>query len=115
MSDAPTFPIIWDSGASTALTFAKSDFVVSFHQLTSPVSLSGVAQQVTIEGERKVRWSILDQHGSLRTLTVPALYITKFSVQQLSISHLLQEYQGESIQMSHKGLEMSGIPGDSAR
>ena len=80
MSDASTFPIIWDSGTSTASTFAKSDFVVSFCQFTSPVSLSGVAQKVTIEGEGKVRWSILDQHGSLCTLTVPALYIPKSSV-----------------------------------
>ena len=80
MSDASTFPIIWDSGASTALTFAKSNFVASFRQFTSPVSLSVVAQKVTIEGEGKVHWSILDQHGSLHTLTVPALYVPKSSV-----------------------------------
>ena len=78
-----------------ALTFAKSDFVVSFRQFTSLVSLSGVAQKLTIEGEGEVCWSILDQHGSLCTLTVPALYVPKSSVQLLSISHLLQEYQAK--------------------
>ena len=82
---------------------------------SQPLYPLGVAQKVTIEGEGKVRWSVLNQHGSLCTLTVPALYVPKSSVRLLSISHLLQEYQGKTIQMSHKGLEMSSIPGDSAR
>ena len=113
--NSSSFPIIWDSGASIAVSNTKSDFVGSIRKVRPDLQLKGVAQGVPINGLGTVHWSVMDTRGNLRTLKLLALFIPSANCRLLSTTHLLQQYPGETITLQDCGLTLSGIQDDSTR
>ena len=116
MTDLTMFPIVWDSGASTAVSFCKKDFVGPIEPLEDEeMQLSGVAQEVKVEGTGHVKWSMMDESGGLRTFVLPALHVPLSTIRLLSTTHLLQTYPGESITQTYSSVRLSGIKDDPKR
>ena len=57
-------------------------------------------------------WSVLDEAGMLRTLKVPALYISDAKVELLRANSLWDAYPEETATFYPQGATMSGVPGD---
>ncbi len=94
-----TFRLIWDSGASICITHDKTDFVGALESAGALTYLHGVTKGLRIQGKGNVLWTILDIHGQLRTLKIPAYYVPQSNVRLLSTAALLQIYSDEEIRV----------------
>ena len=103
--------IIWDSGASASITLNKQTFVKGVKHVPTSVKLIGLAKNLRIEGVGKVAWNVLDHHGNLRLLCIPAYYVPGSLTRLLSTSSLLQTYPNETILIEPHQLKLSGVPG----
>ena len=110
-SEAGSFPIVWDSGASVSITPSKADFI-SFMSKSALSSLNAVANSHTVRGVGFVKWSVRDDQGNLRTLKVKAYYVPASKVRLLSTSTLLKTLPSEQITMQSDSITLSGCPGD---
>jgi GAG-pre-integrase domain len=109
------FPVIWDSGASIAISHEKLDFVGPISRPSTINQFNGIAKGLRIEGEGKVSWSFHDLTGKLRTLKLPAYYVPKIRVLFLSTTSLLQTYSDETIRVEAHPMTMSVTPNDPNR
>ena len=108
-----SFLIIWDSGASVAVTFQKSDFV-NFQKCSTTVQGVGNANNA-VKGKGQVLWSIHDSKGMLRHLKLDAYYIPSCKVRLISTASLLDRYEDETIQITGNQLILSGNPNNPNR
>ena len=108
-----SFPIIWDSGASIAVTHHKSDFI-NFTPCHTTVKGVGNANNA-VKGKGQVLWSIHDSSGMLRHLKLDAYYIPSCKVRLISTTSLLESYNDESIHITGNNMTLSGKPGDPSR
>ena len=82
--------VIWDSGASISITHCNSDFIGEMGPAPMCVRLKGLAKGLKIQGMGHVMWAILDTHGMLRRLKLPAYYVPRSPVRLLSTTSFLQ-------------------------
>ena len=105
--------IVWDSGASVSVGNDATDFQRTLTMANaSPIQVKGVSQGVTVSGQGKVLWYLIDTTGMLCAIQVPALYIPEANVQLLITSSLLQVYKEEHIIQQPSGMTLSRIDGD---
>ena len=114
MGKSDMFPIIWDSGASTCVTFDKEDFL-SFNNTTNHKPMKSISGSHVVCGEGYVLWSIPDETGVLRNLKLKALYVPDCTVRLLSTEGLLQSYKGEKIELQQGTLRLSGSKSENGR
>ena len=76
------------------------------------LNVKGDAQAIKVHGQGTVLWSALDKAGTLRTLSVPALYIPDAKVKVLSVNSLGEVYSEETVTFHLQGATMTGVPGD---
>jgi hypothetical protein len=108
-------PVIWDSGASYAVSPDKGDFVGPLKTSGITTRLKGLAKGLLIAGEGFVAWSFVDIRGQLRTIKVPAYYVPKSPIRLLGTQSLLNCYQDEHIRIEDGGMVLSGSPTDPSR
>ena len=104
----PTFPVIWDSGASVTISPHRCNFVGPIKAPPLHLSLRGIAKGLRIEGVGHVAWAFVADNGMLRTLKVPAYLVTKSQARLLATTSLLQTYPGETITQTSTHLQLSG-------
>jgi hypothetical protein len=110
------FPLVWDTGASLCLSHDKKDFIGPITPVEpDQLKLSGISEQLNISGIGQVSWAILDDAGLIRILTLPCLYVPSAKMRLLSVSSLLQHYEGEEVSVTSNHLSLSGLEGDKDR
>jgi len=84
-------PIVLDSGASTALSPIRSDFI---NELTPPPirELTGISGKATMEGIGTVEWTIYDLFGTTRTIRTKACYVPSAGIRLFSPQAYFQEH-----------------------
>ena len=92
-SNASTFPVIFDSGASLAISFNESDFIGSIRPLDNH-QLGGLANGLKIEGIGTVHWKFRTKEGSIMTLISSAYYVPKAKARLLSPQRLFNAKKG---------------------
>jgi hypothetical protein len=111
-----TFKVIWDSGASIAISPSKEEFVGEYRTVGPLTVLKGLAKGLKISGQGHVMWAFQDTTGQLRMIKVPAFHVPSARARLLSTSSLLQEHPKETILISGEGgMVLSGIEGDTTR
>jgi hypothetical protein len=86
------FPIIFDTGAILAITPSKAD-LIDF-QSTSNMTLGGMANGISIEGNWTVYWTFQQQDGKQLTLKTQAYYVPKATSRLLSPQRLFDKENG---------------------
>ena len=116
-SASEAFPIIWDSGASVCITFDRDDFLEDFDDNCDLTTLQGFSNDdgQVVKGVGTIRWYIQDQDGRPRAIETKAYYVPTSRVRLLSITTLLDKYQGETVTIKGDGLVMSGVPNSQQR
>ncbi len=69
------FKVVWDSGATIAVTNCLDDFDGPVTPPTLWRRLTGIARNLEIKGQGQVTWLVMGTNGKLRKLKIPALYI----------------------------------------
>jgi len=115
MPKGAMFRVIWDSGASIAVSFCKDDFVGPLDSVGWMPKLQGLAKGLNIKGKGHVAWSFHDTNGMLRTVKLPAFYVPNCPVRLLSTSGLLQTYSDEKIEADGYQMVLSGNESDPLR
>ena len=88
-----SFPIIFDSGASLAITFDRSDFVGPIRPLSS--HLGGLASGLAIKGIGTVYWKFRTEKSVL-TVVASAYYVPDAKQRLISPQRLFNSKQGVS-------------------
>lgn len=105
--DNSCFRIIWDSGASLCVSPCADDFIsIEPCEHANITGLGG--KEEVVEGQGMLRWFVHCIDGTLRCLEMLGLYVPTSTVRLLSTSELLNIYEGETIQMDHNTLTLSG-------
>ena len=110
-----SFSVIWDSGATYAITNDEQDFMDGMSSPGMITRVSGLTKGLTIKGQGFVTWVIPDVTGHLRSIRVKAYYVPGCKHRLLSTSGLLSEYPDEKIVMENGNLTLTGKEGDSTR
>jgi hypothetical protein len=92
-SSVPRFPVIFDSGASIAITGDKTDFVGPLTAPPSGLTIGGMARGATVEGIGVVKWKFKTPSGSM-TLSVVCYYVPACSARLLSPQRLFKKSKG---------------------
>ena len=92
-----TFTIIWDSGASSCISFDKNDFVGPLTPVEGNAIYKGITNGLRIEGVGHVLWSVMGTLGQLRHLNLPAYYIHKIKQRLLSPTVFKKTYPNNRI------------------
>ena len=86
------FPVIFDTGASLAITFEKSDFVGPIRPLFNHC-LGGLANGLNIAGIGTVRWKFRSK-GSILSVISSAYYVPKAKARLISPQRLFNAEKG---------------------
>ena len=114
--DAPTYPIIWDSGCTLSVSPCRDDFQGRIEPMQSHYKVKGFSKDETIKGIGTICWTVTDETGGLRTLKLPALYVPACRSRLLSIASLMQVYEGERVSFpEHCLLRFGGNTSDPER
>jgi hypothetical protein len=87
------FPVIFDSGASIAITGNKGDFVDVLHPPARELRLGGMARGAKVEGIGTVHWHFQTPTCSL-TLALTCYYVPDCQARLLSPQRLLNAQRG---------------------
>jgi Zinc knuckle len=102
-------PVVWDSGASTCVSFDRNDFVGPIKPPDASRRLRGFSRNgPRISGIGTVAWSFKDVNGNLRTLMLPAMFVPEVKQRLLSTTCLLQTYPGETLTILSASMRLSG-------
>ena len=87
------FPVIFDSGATLAITPNKQDFVGAIRPLAVATQLGGLANGIQIEGIGLVKWSI---KSKAKTVIVSSMcyYVPKANARLISPQRLFNKKKG---------------------
>ena len=87
------FPIIFDSGASVAISGFKNDFVSDIQEPSSEIRLGGMANGMLVKGIGKVKWSL--QTGSdTVVIHTQCYYVPNAKVRLISPQRLFNKAAG---------------------
>ena len=112
MNKNDSFTVVWDSGASSCISFDKDEFVVKINPVAKGSSLSGISNGLRIEGTGTVAWSIIDASGSIRTLNLPAYYVPKSRQRLLSTTVFNQQYPRNKVTLGNPKWSIRENPSD---
>ena len=84
------YPIIFDTGASITITPFRDDFI-SFDANAGSTRLQGITASAACKGEGTVRFLIIADDGTSRTIETRALYVPDATVRLLSIQTYCKE------------------------
>ena len=87
-------PIIFDTGASLAITFDKNDFEGPIQSPNRPMKLGGMANGLEIEGIGTVAWGFTAADGSEIVLRTQCYYVPRANARLLSPQRLLNKAKG---------------------
>ena len=107
-----TFQVIWDSGASMCVSPDKDDFVGPLTSAPWNLKLQGIAKGLRIKAVGHVLWSVIDAHGRLRHLKLPAYYAPDAPCRLLSTTVLLQTYKPERLNVTAEAMTLMGRADD---
>lgn len=88
-------PLIVDTGASTAISPQRSDFI-TYHD--SHMKIRGLSSSNTVEGEGLIQWDVVGSDGKPVSLLVEGCHIPKAEVRLLSPQKLLRTHGGDLLQ-----------------
>ena len=88
-------PLIVDTGASTAISPQRSDFI-TYHD--SLMKIRGLLSSNTVAGEGLIQWDVVGSDRKSVSLIVEGCHIPKAEVHLLSPQKLLRKYGGDSHQ-----------------
>jgi hypothetical protein len=94
LDPADAFSFIWDTGASSTVTFDKSDFVGPITPLPAPITLKGLASGLDIVGQGLIRWYVPAVDGTYRCIETQAYYTPGAGQRLLSWQSYLQQFEG---------------------
>ncbi|GAX26628.1 hypothetical protein FisN_UnNu100, partial [Fistulifera solaris] len=80
---ADLFPVIWDTGATVAVTFDRADFT-SYTPTTGDKVLSGFAAGSSIAGTGTLEWTVTLSNGKGFTFRIPGLHVPDANVRLFS-------------------------------
>ena len=102
--------VIWDSGSSMCITNDRSEFIQNEYEALPPDrTITGISNsKVKIQGVGMVSWSFEDTAGTIRTLTLPCLFVPTIKQRLLSTSSLLKQYPEETVNISNGKFVLSG-------
>lgn len=107
------FPVIFDSGASIAITGNKGDFVGPLLPPATDLCLGGMAHGAKVEGIGNVHWRFQSGSCSL-TLILTCYYVPDFRARLMSPQRLLNAQKGVTgafiIREEHATLELNSHP-----
>mgnify|MGYP000681102589 CR=1 FL=1 len=89
-----SFDVIFDSGASIAITPDKSDFVGQIERPRWYTTLKGLANGLRITGVGKIAYVFTNTEGKHETLVCPAYLVPKASARLMGLTALLKQYHG---------------------
>ena len=81
-SEKEQFPVVWDTGASCAVTPHREHFLT--YTEVSETVIKGLAKGCSIKGKGTVRWAMDQNDGTTKVLEVQAAYVPDCSYQLLS-------------------------------
>lgn len=85
-----SFVVIWDTGATCAVSFDKEDFV-EYEDSQGTRVLKGIAEGLDIKGYGRVHWTTTAIDGTVRTFDVPAVHVPSCQSRLLSPQSYLQD------------------------
>ena len=107
------FPVIFDSGASLAITPCKDDFVGEIKIPEKPLRLGGLALGLPINGEGTVEWSSKTATENV-VIRTQAYYVPNCNVRLLSPQRLFNKDKGIigefTCKEEHASLQFQGVP-----
>ncbi len=80
---ADLFPVIWDTGATVAVTFARDDFE-SYTPTAGDTVLSGFAEGSSIVGTGTLAWTTVLSDGKGFTFRIPGVHVPDSNVRLFS-------------------------------
>jgi hypothetical protein len=92
-SSSPRFPVIFDSGASIAISGDKTDFVGTLKTPPAGLTIGGMAQGAKVEGIGLVRWKFKISSGAM-ILSVVCYYVPTCRARLLSPQRLFNKHKG---------------------
>ena len=109
------FPVIFDSGASLAITPCKDDFVGEIKVPEKPLRLGGLALGLPINGKGTVEWSFKTATENV-VIRTQAYYVPNCNVRLLSPQRLFNKDKGIigefTCKEEHASLQFQGVPND---
>ena len=87
-------PVIFDTGASLAITFDKSDFDTPLSTTKEPRYLGGMANGLRIEGHGDLTWKFTASDGSELRIRTTAYYVPSAKARLLSPQRLFNKTKG---------------------
>lgn len=107
------FPVIFDSGASIAITGNKHDFVGPLKSPPPNLTIGGMAQGAKVEGIGLVRWKFKTPTGAM-VLSVTCYYVPSCRARLLSPQRLFNKQKGItgsfSVEEDHATLNINDHP-----
>jgi Integrase core domain. len=92
-SSVKRFPVIFDSGASIAITGDRSDFVGPLRAPPAGLTIGGMARGAAVEGIGLVKWKFKTSTGAM-ILSVTCYYVPACSARLLSPQRLFNKKKG---------------------
>ena len=92
-------PIIVDTGASTAITPKRSDFIT---YRESFMTIRDLSSSNTVHGEGLIKWDVVDVNGEDTSIIVEGCHIPKAEVRLLSPQNILERAGGYTLQTTEK-------------
>ena len=106
-----SFPVIFDSGASLAITFDRSDFVGTIRPLSNQY-LGGLANGLEIKGIGTVHWKFRSKTGVM-TVVSSAYYVPAARARLISPQRLFNAAKGVTgrflVEETHATLAFDGV------
>ena len=95
--DSDSFPVVFDSGASSTSTDTKDDFIPGTFVAIEGVSVSGIASGLEVKGYGSVNWNFYTIKGEVISLKIDkVLYIPGLPTRLISPQQICQQYGGSS-------------------
>ena len=87
------FPILFDSGASVAISGFKEDFVSELNRPKTDIRLGGMANGMPVEGIGKVKWSLKSDSNNI-VIHTQCYYVPNAKVRLISPQWLFNKESG---------------------
>jgi len=89
-----SFPVIFDSGASLAISGNREDFVGDLVTPKTDLRLGGMAQGMKIEGIGTLKWTFVSETGNDVTIRAQAYYVPAARARLISPQRLFRKEAG---------------------
>ena len=107
------FPILFDSGASVAISGFKEDFIADLNRPKTDIRLGGMANGMLVEGIGKVKWSLKSDSNNV-VIHTQCYYVPNAKVRLISPQRLFNKESGVggsfNIYEEYSTLLFDGLP-----